>query len=198
MPIDGVPRSFIPISAFRVAHGLPAQFGVAHFEPKAFAGLASLDKAGASLGQLRARVLEAIPAELALMRVPALFDDLRALFRRELTAINDNIKLKPAELDFAVAGFGDANQAFFYALVRNQATLPTWNTTNTQAIYHQWVAESARLSQTVHDYVHDSATWQVQIVNTVYGRIGLQVTHSAEEVSYVLDGVYACPARAYM
>lgn len=177
---------------------MPANFGVAHFEPKQFAGLASLDRVGASLGQLRTRVLDAIPAKTTLMAMPTLFDDLRTLFRRELTAINDRIQLKPAELDFAVAGFGDANQAFFYALVRQQSDTAHWQAEHTKAIYHQWVAESARLSQTVHAYPHNGVMWQVQIVNYVYGRIGLQVTHDDERVSYVLDGVYACPARAYM
>jgi hypothetical protein len=45
--IDGISHTFMPIRAFRTAHNLPPEFGVALFEPKDYTGLGSINRAGA-------------------------------------------------------------------------------------------------------------------------------------------------------
>lgn len=184
----------VPIQQFREAHNLPAEFSVSYFEPKLFEGLAAIDSAGADMNQLRQRVLKTIPQAIQLLQIQTLLDTLQATFRRELEAINDTVELKPSELDFAVAGFGDANQAFFYDLMRHHSNP---RAVDYKVIYWQWLAGSTRLSMTVHNYHHADQTWQVQILNNVYGRIGLQVTQG-DSITYVSDSIYACPADGYM
>lgn len=194
LPVEGVSRTFVPIHIFRETHNLPATFSLALFEPKNFTGLARIDEAGTALNQLREQVLAAVPSGLSLLTLQTVLDDLKAHFRHQLEAINPHIGLKPAELDFAVAGFADANQAFFYALVRQRTAL---NSIDTQAIYRQWLAESTRLSQTVHHYPYGDDSWSVQIITYAYGRVGMQVTHD-DTMTYVADGIYTCPAKGYM
>lgn len=181
---------FIPIKQFRAVYDLPPTFGVAMFEPKDFTGLAALDQSGQLLKQLQRAVMKAIPEHITTPTLLSVVDDLRTTFRQELEAINKSIGLRPPEVDFAVAGFGDVLMAWAYTLISQREGA------NFVAVYHQWLQDSLRLSQTVHTYTHDDAIWRIQVVNNVYGRVGLRV--EGEHITYVQDTLYACPAQGFM
>ena len=72
-------HTFIPLQAFRSQWGLPDDFNLAHFEPKDWQGLGSLDGSGKALATVRQRVSEAFAlarriAEVCDARgIPALF-----------------------------------------------------------------------------------------------------------------------------
>lgn len=193
--IEGALRAFTPIKTFRALHGLPPDFGVAHFEPKEFAGLGRIDGAGAELGAVRAATLDAIPAALP----PAVWVDaitgLSAAFEGALIAVNDRIGLRDVEIGFAASGFADMCHAYAFALLRAHATKGT--APSFAAVYGEWLSSTARVSQRRHEYQHRGAVWQVQIVNHAYGRAGLIVDMGAE-TSCVEDGALGCPAEGYM
>jgi hypothetical protein len=195
LTIAGTARDLIPIQQFRQRYGLSARFGMAQFEPKDFTGLAVIDNAGAEMNDLRQSLLDAIPPKLTIATLPTVFEQLRAMFRAGMYAINDRIKLKPAEIEFAVAGFNDVNQAWLYALARHPAAHrppPAFMT-----VYQQWLDDSVRVSTQVHTMPHAAQTWQIRIINYAYGRVGLCVDIDAT-CYYVQDAVYACPAEGYM
>lgn len=189
LTIDGVSRPFVPIRAFREAHHLPLEFGVALFEPKDFAGLGRIDQAGAELNGVRAAVLAAIPARLTIQQWFAFAPELTRLFTDQLYAINAKINLRDVEIEFAAAGFADVCQAVIYAVMRARGAEPP----PFEAIYGEWLDQTARVSQTVHAY----GGWQVQIVTHAYGRAGMIVRGSAETF-YVQDSSLGCPAEGYM
>lgn len=189
--IEGKPREFIPIKIFREKHHLADDFSVALFEPKDFAGLALIDNAGSALNELREALLAAIPDDIAVSDVLLCVDTLREMFRAGLHGSNQLIGLKPEEVEFAVSGFGDVLMNWAYHLIQTRGAPADFS-----AIYHDWLQNSLRISQTKHAYQHDK-TWHIQIVNHAYGRMGLQVEMQAEQF-YVLDGIYACPAQGYM
>jgi hypothetical protein len=192
-------HEFIPIKVYRAAHALPDSFGVAHFEPKDYAGLGSMDGAGAALNDVRAVVLAHMDT-LDIDRASPLawlnaIPTLEATFERALIAVNDGIGLRPVEIGFAVAGFGDVCRAVAYEQIRARAVK---STLDFAAIYRGWLDSTVRVSQTVHAYAHGGAIWQVQIVTHAYGRAGLIVRRDTNVVDYVSDARIGCPAEGYM
>jgi hypothetical protein len=195
--IEGALRTLTPIQAFRAAHGLPSAFGVALFEPKDFSGLGRIDLAARSgaLQQLQERVLAQTPSNAPPLDWLDIFERLARVFEAELRAINDAIGLRESEIGFAISGFADALNAYAYAVVRahvERLPLPRF-----QTVYAEWYANSTRLSQVRHAYTHGQSVWQVQIIYTVYGRVGLAV-QTDQARYYVADSQYTCPAEGFM
>jgi hypothetical protein len=187
--IDNAERELIPIKDFRQAHALPESFSVALFEPKDFSGLAALDHAGQEMNQLRQGVLDLLPTTIPKYDLLELAEGLQAAFRAGLYAINGQIGLKIEEVEFAVAGFGDMLRNWVYALFARRADF--------KAIYYQWLNDSIRVSQNLHEYSHQGQLWRVNILNHAYGRMGLKL-QIGEDVYYLADSVYSCPAEGYM
>ena len=187
-------HDLLDIREFRSAYGLSETFGVALFEPKDFTGLASIEHAGAELNIVRAAVLEAIPASIPLTNLMDFLPQLRDLFKNKLYEINDRVNLKDIEIDFAVNGFDMVNQQLLYSLVqgRKSGQIPTFF-----QVYQTWLDESVRISQRIHEYIHNNTIWEIQIINYAYGRCGL-VINTGHDMYFVRDGMLACPAEGFM
>jgi hypothetical protein len=195
LTIDGQPRAFIPIKQFRAEHGLPPEFGVALFEPKAWEGLGRIDRAGAELNRVRSAVLVALPASASPSGWLALLPDLSRLFEDNLREINPQVGLKDVEIAFAVGGFSDVCQAMAYALLRAKAAgepAPAFH-----AVYAGWLDSTARVFSHIHTYTHNGESWRVQIVAHAYGRAGL-VAQTPSATYYVYDPALGCPAEGFM
>lgn len=195
--IEGALRTLTPIQTFRAEHGLPSAFGVSLFEPKDFVGLGSVDYAARTgvLQQLHERVIAQTPSNLPPLAWLDAIERLARVFEAELRAANPTIGLRESEIGFAISGFADALNAYAYAVVRayvEEQPLPSF-----RAVYAEWCANSTRLSQTRHAYKHSESIWQVQIIYTVYGRVGLAV-QTDQGRYYVADSQYACPAEGFM
>lgn len=194
--VEGQMRDCIPVRQFRQQMALPEHFGVSQFEPKDFFGLAAIDHAGAEMNDLRAALCGYVPPALPVAEMLSFVDGMVALFRAGLAAINDRIGLRIDEVEFAVAGFADVLHQWAYALIRARAARsspPVF-----EDVYRQWLFASVRLSQRTFAYpYHDGSEWRIQILNHAYGRIGLRV-QTDEQVYYLHDGVYTCPADGYM
>ncbi|PJF28003.1 MAG: hypothetical protein CUN53_01925 [Phototrophicales bacterium] len=193
--IDGVSHAFVPIRAFRAAHGLPPDFGVALFEPKDYTGLGRIDGANAALATLRTTILNAITLSLSARSWLDEIDRLTALFETTLTHVNDEIGLREPEIGFAASGFADVCRAFAFARLRadtHKQPPPAFET-----VYDEWLSSTARISQMHHRYTHRGEDWSIQIVNHAYGRVGLIVAMPAE-TAHVHDSTLGCPAESYM
>lgn len=188
--IDGQPISFIPLRDFRAAHDLPPDFGVACFEPKDYAGLGSISSAGTALNSLRGALLDALPASLTPQGLLSLAAALTDRFRIELTRINPHVRLREAEIEFAVAGFGDVCNAYAYALLRDRAA-------SFEVVYRDWLAASARVFSGVHRYEHRGEQWRARVIAHAYGRFGLLI-ETPRGTFAVYDPALACPAEGFM
>ena len=189
--IHDIDHDFIPIKAFRETHHLPDTFGLAQFEPKNYEGLASLDKAGSAMNEFREHVLLLIPNEIAFPELLRFIDHIQLQFQTDLFNINEAISLKDVEVEFAVAGFGDVLRAMMYKMIPAKASkeeMPSF-----ESIYYGWINDTVRVSSQVHRY----QGWSIQVINHVYGRAGLQITID-DEIIYVADGIYLCPAEGFM
>ena len=193
--IDGQDQGLVDIKPFRQQYGLSNAFSISAFEHKDYTDLANIENAGNEMNQLRDTMLNQIPEKLNLQNLLSFVSTFSDRFQIELYAINDSVNLKDVEIDYAVSGFYDVCHALAYALIRShtqkQPNLPFI------VIYMQWLNDSVRLSQDVHDYVHDDENWKIQVINTAYGRIGMKIT-SVNEVVYVRDSKLACPAEGFM
>ncbi len=193
--IEGVLRDFVPIKQFRQQQQLPDDFGVAWFEPKDFSGLAALDQAGTALNHLRQQLLAALPNPIKLAQLPIILAALQQQFQSGLIAINDQVGLKEVEIEYAVAGFADVNQALLYDLLRHRHAPKKLDFAT---IYYTWLNHSVRVSSTLHDVVHNDRRWLIQIVNHAYGRVGFIIHMEDKTTHYVQDTVYTCPAEGFM
>jgi len=182
-------HELIELKDFCAMHDLPANFGVAFFEPKDYSGLGRIDHAGAAMNAFRNRILDAIPQGLTPIEWVNEIDRLQGLFFEELTGINPAIGLREVEIDFAAAGFGDMLRTLVYAHIRG--------TTTFDASYDEWLDSTYRTATTAYPYEHKGATWQVRILSHAYGRIGLVVQIEDAEF-YVHDNTIACPAEGFM
>jgi very-short-patch-repair endonuclease len=118
LSIDGQRQQFIPIKDFRAVHNLPADFGIAYFEPKDYAGLGRIDRAGTELNTVRAAMLDALPAAMPARNWLTFLPDYARQFETQLYAINAQVGLKDVEIEFAVAGLSDVLHHVAYALMR--------------------------------------------------------------------------------
>jgi hypothetical protein len=193
--LEGQEYPLIELSLFRASHGLPADFGLPLFEAKDYTGLGSLEGAGGALLHLREQVLAAIPAGLPLQSCLAQMRAWQGAFQTALEAINPQIGLRPPEVDFAAASFGDACTQMIYALL--QAHLQQTPPPSFMAAYSAWLFQTLRLSATLHPYQHRGEAWHVQIISHAYGRAGLKIQTGGGDF-YVLDGRLACPAEGFM
>ena len=196
--IDGQPQTFIPLKDFRAAHGLPPDFGVSRFEPKSYEGLGRIDSAGAELNSVRQAVVGMVKS-IGKPEDPTIWlkmsTVLRDFFQRQLESINPQVGLRPPEVEFAVAGFGDVTEAVIWALLRADATkspVPPF-----ASIYAEWLNNTVRVSQTIHEYTHEGERWGVQMVNNAYGRVGMYI-RAGDIVYCVADSALACPAEGFM
>jgi hypothetical protein len=193
--IDGVERDFIPIKDLRARFDLPPTFGVAHFQPKDYTGLGSIDRAGAELNAVRASVLAAIPDEIKPSQLLTFVTELQSFFLNELYAVNPRVHLKDVEIEFAAAGFSDMTNAFAYALLRS--TLANQPAPAFESVYRDWLNQTVRVASSVYEYPHGDQVWGVQVIAHAYGRIGLMI-QASDELFFTYDPSLACPAEGFM
>jgi hypothetical protein len=195
-------QTLIPLPSFREQWHLPDDFEVALFEPKEWTELGSMEGAGRDLSAVRQRVGQAVPTSLPPARLREAIEALTRYFEQELQAANTQVGLREVEVDFAVAGFGDVLQAVAYRLIQ-LAQLYRHDPAQVEAkfdfteLYQSWLDGSVRLSTKIHTYRQGETEFKVQILNNVYGRIGLEVETGGERY-YILDMALACPAASYM
>jgi hypothetical protein len=192
--IEGIPYDFIPIKAFRAAHQLPTTFDITMFESKDYAGLGRIDAAGAALNHLRTAVIAALPAHVLPLNWLSVLPDITHLFEEQLYQINDQVGLRDVEIEFAVAGFSDALQAYAYAFAYAHTTrtpLPDF-----QAVYTEWLNGTIKIFTEQHSYLLDDESCTIQVIAHAYGRIGLLI--QAANTYAVYDPLLACPAEGFM
>lgn len=200
LSIDGQTQTLQPLADFRKQWGLPATFGMAHFEPEERTGLGKLEEAGDTLNQIKNTTLKSVAPMVSRSQ---LFDEAARLayyFQQTLTTHNHQIGLSLVEIDFARAGFEDILRAVTDQLVRlSYETTPAQicQQFNFPMIYETWLNNGVRVASTEHHFVHDDRLFLVQVIYNPYGRMGLRITVD-DQTSYVLDTTFACPAASYM
>lgn len=196
LTINGQEHQFIDIKTFREAHHLPESFGMGLFETKDYVDLANIEKAGGAMNQLREQVLDSVPEQLVIPQLMDCLTDLSEQFDKQLVGINPQVNPKQVEIDYAVSGFHDVCQAIGFEIIRahmQKLPMPSFH-----SVYMTWLNNTVRLSFPPRTYQYHDTQWQVQVINTAYGRIGLYVTIDENEIICVQDTRYACPAEGYM
>jgi hypothetical protein len=198
LEIDGEWHDLVPLAAFRTRFQLPQNFGIALFEPKDYTGLGCLSHAGDALQRLQHETLTSISSNLQWIDLFQVLNLAQQAFETALVAVNPSVGLRPVEIDFAVSGFDDLCQRFSYELIRLNALHLPISDDLPQTIYHDWLNSSVRVSSQKHIYSHQGMVWQLQILNTIYGRVGFRVQLPDDEMVYVHDSLYTCPADDFM
>jgi hypothetical protein len=201
--INNQQYTFIPLQTFRKRWQLLEDFTIDRFDPKNWAGLGSLKTSSQAMKELKQRLIEAVPPLIIPIRLIDEVDTLTDSFRHELETINPQIGLRPAEIDFAAAGFQDVLHAVGYHLLQlahthrhNPALIGQHF--DFAGVHQIWLDESVRVSTTVHNYLSGDNQFQVQVIYYAYGRVGLEVIVPTGESFYVTDSSLACPASQFM
>lgn len=170
------------------------------FETKEWQGLGSVEGAGQALATVRQQVLQAVPTQLTLPGLRPIVTELTNLFRRELEIANQQIGLRPVEVDFAVSGFYDILDAMvfhLFDLTHRYSAEEIHKHFDFDRVYQAWLDASVRVSTVKHIYRHKDIEFQVRVVYNIYGHVGLEV-EVANRRYYTLDMSLACPASTYM
>jgi hypothetical protein len=194
LTIEGNRYELIPIKDFRAMHRLPPTFNINLFESKDYTGLAQIDSAGAAINQIRTTVMAALPKRLLPMEWLSFLPQLTHIFEAQLRRINDQVGLRDVEIEFAVAGFNDALQAYAYSFIYACAAHTPFP--DFQAVYTEWLNGTVRLYAKQHAFMLDDETCTVQVIAHAYGRIGLLIR--ASQVYAVYDPMLVCPAEGFM
>lgn len=184
----------IDIKKFREENNLPDSFSIELFESKDYENIGNLDK-GTELDVLTQAVMDIIPDHIRLNDMLTVIDRITLVFKQTFALINETIHLKTVEIDFATAGFQDVLYNLYYKLLEARTQGKT--EVDFEAVYTQWLYDSVRVTHRTHDYPYQDETWQIQSINTIYGRIGLKIT-TPQQIYYVHDIKLACPAESYM
>jgi hypothetical protein len=64
-------------------------------------------------------------------------------------------------------------------------------------VYQTWLDASVRVSSDVHTYQHAEHTFDVRIVNHIYGRVGLEVRVDSKTF-FITDKSLACPGENFI
>ena len=156
LQIDGVWVDLTPITDFRARYQLPDSFGLPLFEPKDYTGLARLDQSGDALQRLQRDTLAAVPAVLQHHTLLPTVERIQHAFETALNTVNPSVGLRPAEIDFAVSGFGDLCQNLGYELMRLYALRQPVSDDLAESVYRHWLNSSCRISTAQHSYQHDN------------------------------------------
>lgn len=193
--VQGKLQNFTSLGEFQQRFDLPSSFRLDMLQPKQDRELGSIEQAGEALNEVRTRVIDVIPQDVAPTQWMTEVATLASTFEAELNRINAYVGLRPVEIDFAVEGFRGVCSAVAFAVVRAHTTRtepPSFH-----EIYAEWLQDTVQISQEMHEYIYGDETWQLQIVSHAYGRVGLVVT-TPHDVHYVVDKSLACPAEGYM
>lgn len=186
---------FVSLAAFREQHALPDAFGISMFQPKEYAGLGSIDRAGSALNSVREAMLAALPNSMAATDWLDFLPGYSARFEAELHRINDQVGLREEEIAFAVSGFGDVCVAVAYAILR--AAMTKGDPPVFEMIYREWLNDTVSVGGVTYEYTHQDVIWFIRVVSHAYGRVGLEV-RMPTQVIYVADHALACPAEGFM
>lgn len=161
-----------------------------------------MEGAGAVLLAVKQQIIAAVPAQIQPVELTAVVEALTLTFQSELEKVNEQVGLRPVEVDFAVSGFRDILQAAVYQLIHLFYTHRDRRTElchlfDFAAIYQTWLNGSVRVSAAAHPYQYNGLEFEVRLIYNVYGRVGLEIK-MAGEVYYVTDMSLACPAASYM
>jgi len=191
-----------PLSTFRQQWQLPPEFSVTHFEPKNSSELGSIEGSGQAMLQMKDYLVQLAQRVIKPQDLLGSIDLLANLFRSQLQMINTEIGLRSVEVDFAVAGFEDVLRATVYHLYQLRVTYPQdvakiRQLFDFETVYQNWLAGSTHVSAKIYIYPHDNHTFQIQLLNDAYGRMGMQVRVS-DQTYYVMDTSLGCPAAKFM
>ncbi|MCU0480182.1 MAG: hypothetical protein MUE54_03090 [Anaerolineae bacterium] len=188
-------HTLTPIRQFRAEYHLPDTFGIAHFEPKNFAGLGHIDGAGEALDTLRIAIIQALPPRLTTLPTHDFLEHIARLFENTLNAVNPVIGLRDVEIGYAVSGFSDILNNWLYDAIRaSQTHTPP---TPFDTLYADWLANSGRRSEKKYTYPYQGDEWTIRFLYNAYGRVGFQ-TDMHNTTMYVQDIIYVCPAEGFI
>ncbi len=201
LTINGRHCKFVPLVDFRNQWHLPETFGIVYFEKKDWP-VGDLREARQPLSFVKQRVLEAVPLQVLPPELLLQIEQLTTIFRYELEQVNEDIGLREVEIDFAVDGFHNVLHDVAYRLLElNQVYRGDTGQIRAEfdftGCYQAWLDAVTRVLTTSYSYTHNGVMFDVRIVYSAYGRVGLEVTVN-DQVHYVLDSTLACPAINFM
>jgi hypothetical protein len=202
LTINDQPQKFISLQQFCRQWDLPDDFGMNFFEPKSWAGLGSIKGAGEAMMVMKDEVIDSIPEPIPIAGLFSVVDIVSQSFRYQLEMANQEIGLRLHDVGFAVAGFEDVMRDVVYQLMRLNHTYQGDLDQARQNFdfwsgYQSWLDTSVRVSSEVHVYQHAENTFDVRIVNHIYGRVGLEVRVDSI-IYFVTDKSLACPGENFM
>lgn len=201
LTIDGRLHTLTPLSTFQAQHGLAESFGTVTFEPDTipynpfWAEKAALH----SLGQ---RVLQVVPNEIQLDELNQIPQQMALVLQAEIIAAAAASDVTLDDIELTVTDWRNAVESAVYKLIelsyRNKHNLAAVQEQfDMDAVYQEFIDSTVRVEADSHSYGPQGEPWDVRVIYTQFGAVGLAIT-TAAGTEYVADGRQAFPAAAFI
>lgn len=197
LTINSQPYNLIPLPQFQAEHNLPATFGVAQFEQAQLPFNEFWARPGHKFTEIQTKLEQILPLNIhagMVNRIPAL---LANVFRNELILKAEKTELLLEDIDLTVTDFQNILEQTAYKLIELDYKYGH-NKAKVRAAFEmpaiiQDVLDGSLLLSTEHPFTHQGEEWQVQVISTFLGPVGLWVQTPAGNFA-VEDRVGAFPA----
>ena len=200
----GQPRPLVAVETFRATHDLPERFGVALFESEAEKiAYHPIWSRQAILQALHEVLTTAVPAHIPLPQLNQLPQMLALIFQNELISRGGDTELLRDDVEQVATDLQNILEPAAYKLIElyyqnKQDKTVVAEKFDMLAIYQEVLDSTVQLSTAVFDYPHQDEMWQVQLIYTVYGTLGLHITTAVDTHHYVADLAHAFPAHQFL
>ncbi len=200
----GQPRPLVSLETFRAAHDLPETFGVALFESEAETiAYHPIWSRQAILQALHEVLTTAVPHRIPLPQLTQLPQMLALLFQNELIIRGGDTELLRDDVEQVGTDLQNILEPAAYKLIELYYQNGQDNTAVAEkfdmlAIYQEVLDSTVQLSTAVYEYPHQGEMWQVHLIYTVYGTLGLHITTAVDTHHYVADPIHAFPAHHFL
>jgi hypothetical protein len=193
-----------PLAEFTAAHDLPPTFGTTLLAEADPANHSSIwHTRAADLAHLYQYLPSLVPAPVTLANATTIPHTMSVLLHGELLAVGAGTDLTMDEVEFVTDECRNVWEAIAYKLVQLSYThghnpAAVRRACDPAAIYQETLDSTVLITEQQAEYTHAGQTWHIQLIQSVYGPLGLAVTTAAGETFYIHDDQLTFPGLPFI
>ena len=203
LTLAGELRTLEGLEAFAAEYGLPPEFGTPLFTAEPANHSPIWQTQTDELAQIQLRLPTLLPRAITLANLNTIPQTMGLLLHGELLAVAAGTDLTRDEVEFTADDCRNTLEAVAYKLIQLSYThghdkAAVRRDFNMADIYQEVLDSSVLVNERADEYVHKGELWAVQLIQSVYGPIGLAVTTAAGQTRYVADDQLAFPGIQFV
>ena len=197
-------HTLTPLAEFTAEYHLPPTFGTPLLAIEAPTNHSRIwHTRTAELSHIQHRLPQLVPSPIHLGNATTIPQTMAVLLHGELLALAVDTDLTVDEIDFVVDECRNVWEAVAYKLVQLSYLLQHDGAAVRQQfalapIYQETLDSTVLLNEQTAEYTHEGQVWAVQLIQSVYGPLGLAITLPNGQTRYVADAQLTFPGLPFM